>query len=341
MTKPVRKGTYTRQCRRCGWCGTYTTAGLADGAKRRHSCSRWTEKAAKAERNAARLAAVDRTPKPCAHPQANHRHGTRACYVHDRCRCEPCAAAVHAYETNRVRTHAYGRWDHMVDAGPVRLHVAQLMDAGMGLKRIARRAGVSTSAVGKLIYGRPQPDGTRTPTSRVRTENAEKLLAVTLELAGGARVARGRAHGLRLRLQALVALGYSQARLAHELDTPPSHLGHIISGQRTVNAARAHAICALYERLSMTVPTTDTPAGLAAISRARRYAADRKWLPPLALDDDLIDVPGYDPTDEAWQSHEDEHPDGPRAEAPDAEHLDDEVDEAAVLRRLSGTGRYR
>jgi hypothetical protein len=74
---------------------------------------------------------VDRTPKPCQHPRANHQHGTRLAYMLDRCRCLPCSAANSAYETRRVQLKAYGRGTPtgLVDATPARTHVEKLQAA--------------------------------------------------------------------------------------------------------------------------------------------------------------------------------------------------------------------
>lgn len=110
---------------------------------------------------------TDRTPKPCLHKIANHQHGTYACYVLDRCRCRPCADAHAAYNRERVRQQAYGRWDNYVDAEPARRHVRLLMAQGMGLKRIVAVSGVPSGSIWKLLYGKRQPDGTRTPSKQL------------------------------------------------------------------------------------------------------------------------------------------------------------------------------
>lgn len=70
---------------------------------------------------------LDRTPKPCLHKQANHQHGTNACYVLDKCRCHPCAHARAAQDDWRRRQQAYGRYDKYVDAAEARRHVRSLM----------------------------------------------------------------------------------------------------------------------------------------------------------------------------------------------------------------------
>lgn len=294
MTRQVKHGAFKRSCRRCGWTGTYVTAGRADHAKRRHACERRIDKAQRSAAYAERMANVDRTPKACTHPQADHQHGTYACYTLDKCRCEPCSVAVTEYERNRTRQHAYGRWDNLVDAEPARRHVRALMEQGMGWKRIGEKADVGGSSLSSLLFGRPRTDGSkRPPAQRIRKDIAERLLAVELDLADGARVD---ATGTRRRLQALVAMGYSIASLGRELGIWNIHA--LVAGSRTNTMtlkANADAVKALYDRLSMTPNNpTEWRASIAA-SRARSTAKAHGWPPPLEWDDDFIDDPTYAP----------------------------------------------
>lgn len=325
MSRRVQRAAHHRWCRRCGWKRTYDTAGKADYAKRRHSCARWLAKASATQRGAARMAAVDRTPKPCLHKVAQHQHGTYACYTLDACRCLPCAAAVTAYENNRRRQNAYGRGD-LVDADPVRAHVNALRAQGMGFKRIAQAAGVSNATMTKLLYGHyaPGPGGRdgrgellRGPSKRVTKATARKVLAVGLDLADGRVVP---ADGSIRRVRALVAIGWSQARIA-------SHLGigrqnfHLGTGRRAqVTKVTADAVAALYDELSMRLPPETNQRERIAASRSRRYAKARGWLPPLALDDERLDDPTY----------------LPGSIEPDAAVDAPELDLVAVERRLSG-----
>jgi hypothetical protein len=311
VSTKVARGTFTRWCRRCGWKATYDTAGKADYAKRRHSCERWTTLAARNARGKQIRAATDRTPKPCHHKITQHVHGTYACYTLDRCRCFPCAAAVREYEQNRVRQHAYGRWDNYVDATPAREHVRALMDAGMGWKRIAAAAGVASSSMWKLLYGQKKADGTQAVSRRIVKANAEKLLAVRLDLADGACVS---SLGATRRIQALVALGWSQSKLAGHLDIGPANFTPLAHGRReAVTVAHDRAVRVLYEELSMRRPPEAEWRDKIAAARSRNYAKARGWLPPLAWDDEHLDDPAYQP-----------------AVVDKAVTHDDETDEAAI-----------
>lgn len=321
MSTRVRRGEYRRSCA-CGWSGSYDTRRKADYAKRRHSCERWTAKLERSARHQARMAAVDRTPKPCLHKEAEHVHGTHACYVLDACRCRPCSKANRVYESNRVRQHAYGRWDNYVSATAARARVLHLMSQGMGLKRIVAVSDISQGVLWKLVYGKTKADGTRTPSKRIRKDTEARILAVTLDLADGA---KADGTGTTRRLQALVALGWSQSKLGQRLGVDPTNMGPLAHGERGVLVATAKAVRDLYDELSMQLPPTESHRDKIAASRARNYARRHGWLPPLAWDDELIDDPTHTPLLER---------------GPGITH-DDDLDDAAIWRRMHGDRTVR
>ncbi len=330
-TDTTARGSFARWCRTCGWKGTYDTAKRGDYAKRKHSCDKKLRKDASHARLVERMAKVDRTPKPCLHKIADHQHGTRAAYVLDRCRCLPCSKANATAETQRERQKAYGRYDKYVDAEPVRAHVLALGDQGMGLKRVAKAADVSTGTLSKLVFGVYADTGTgggrngegkrvRQPSKRMLRTTADKVLAVQLALADGAQID---ATGTTRRVRALVALGWSQSKIAERLGVQRSNF-HLASGARpTVLVSTAAAVVRLYDEWSMTLPPQAGHRDKIAASRARTYAAKRKWLPPLALDDDRIEDPTYKPG----------------SLTPDLDV--DLLDEAAILRRMAGDRNVR
>lgn len=303
MSSPrVRRGAYTRRCRRCFWTGTYDTAGRADYAKRRHSCTKREQAMLAAGRAADREAGIDRTPKPCHHKQAGHQHGTNAAYVLDRCRCYPCSEAASAAERHRTRQQAYGRYNKYVDADPVRAHVRTLMNAGMGLKTVAKRTGVSTGTLSKLIYGvyAPGPGGRngngdllRPPSRRVLRTTAERLYALDpawtrrpVPLAPGA-LDPGRTPAARARLRSLVALGWSMSEVGRRIGvTSPGNACALIGGDRTMTARTVDAANTLFEQMCMTLPPTRTQRQKISVARSKKHAATHSWCPPLALEED-------------------------------------------------------
>lgn len=191
------------------------------------------------------------------------------------------------YNTRRERDIAYGRWQSgYVDAEPARRHVLALRAAGMGKRRVAEVSGVSLSVIHALINGRPER-GTP-PSRRIAAANAHAILAVpmpeTRDIAPGARVD---STGTTRRLQALVAVGYTQSDLARRLRIMPTNSTCLFRGLRPqVLACTALRVATLYDELSMT-----TGPSQSARDRARKL----RWAPPLAWDDDTIDNPDATP----------------------------------------------
>lgn len=315
--EPARE--HRRRCESCGWSGTFKTAGIANRSKRSHSCERQMQLKGQRLRGDFRRSMIDHTPKPCLHKIANHQHGTHACYVLDQCKCLPCSQANREYENQRNRQHAYGRWDNYVDAEPVRQHIRSLRAQGMGLKRLIAAHGLSGGQLNKLLYGHTKPDGSRRPPARrVTKKTAERILAIELDLADGATVS---SDDTARRMQALVACGWSQKRLATRLGVNQSNFGPVVQGTRDVTVATAKAVYALYVELVDQVPQQRTKHERGSVAMARNYAKRMGWAPPLRIN---------------GKAHI-----GSALPTPWAESNLDELesigfDEAAVLRRLAG-----
>ena len=223
----------------------------------------------------------------CTHKQVQHRHGTNVCYVADKCRCDLCASAARLYN-KRLRLNDLAGIAAYVDAEPARVHVQQLMAAGLGPKLLAQRSGVPHGAISKLIYG---DYGRHTPPSRrIRQATADKLLAVTAGPAVlGDRKAVDSAVTLR-RLQALVWAGWSISELGRQLGmNNPTNL-HRIMRNPVVGAGTHRRVEALFNRLWGVAPPQDTHRQRIAFTRARRYARVRGWQGFGDLDDYTDDV---------------------------------------------------
>jgi transcriptional regulator with XRE-family HTH domain len=218
----------------------------------------------------------------CERPHGGGR-GKYAC-SECRCRCAACRAANTDAMREWRRRKAYGVAS-FVDAVPVRAHVRQLQAAGLGWIRIAELAGVSRSVIAELLYGTAH----REPTKRVRPTTARQILAVTATLGVLADAAHIDATGTRRRLQALVAIGWSQSELARRLGVLPSNFPYLLDRDQ-VRAATARAVVALYDQLWNAPPPDEN-----ARWRARRLAEAKGWLPPLAWDDETIDDPAAGP----------------------------------------------
>lgn len=221
-------------------------------------------------------------------------HGDRKRYVngpdeHDEpgkgCRCRRCKDANNAFARDVRRRKAQRGWagkPTWVDAERVRQHVRALMAEGPGWEHIAEVAGVGQGTVSHLLYGGQG----RLPTTRMRPDTAEKLLALRLEevLLPGVMVD---ATGTRRRMQALAAIGWTASEQGRRIGWAPTNVTKLFRADKAkVEARTADLVRRLYDELSMTPAPPGRPA-----TQARNWAARNGWLPPLAWDDDLIDLP--------------------------------------------------
>lgn len=211
-------------------------------------------------------------------------HGTLTGYKIRGCRCRPCTDAQLRYNTRRERLILYGRWAPFVDAQPVRDHIHALGEAGLGYKRVADLAGVPQGSMKKLLYGAPSRN--MGPSKRMRPAGAAALLAVRADLDTLADGARIDAAGTRRRIQALACLGWSLGEQARLIGwTTQNYCA--LQKRDQVNVGTARIVRDLYDRLSM----TPAPEGRNGVARARNEAARKGFLPPLAWDEDLLDLP--------------------------------------------------
>jgi len=276
----------------CGWQGSPTTPARVAYSFRQHSCARQITKDAKAANGRAIAARVDHTPKPCHHKQVTHVHGTYACYVLDRCHCTPCSTERSRWERTTSRAKAYGRWDNLVDATPAREHITALAAQGMGLKRIVAVSDISQGLLWKLIYGKRHKDGSRIPSVRITKSAHARILAIRLDLADGAKIS---SIGTTRRIQALVAVGWSQSKIAARLAIGRANFTALAQGRTGVTTARAKAVADLYDQLWNTAPPRAEWRDKIAYTRSIRYAALAGWVVPMAWDEDTLDNPEATP----------------------------------------------
>jgi hypothetical protein len=256
----------------CGYVNLLASAASATYSLRRHSCDLHRVRVARRQRRLDGLASSG-TSRPCTHA-FHHPHGTSSRYVTDRCRCRPCRDAGSAKERELNARHAAGVLIY-VDAGPARAHVAALQAQGMGWKRIAASAGISSSVMWKLLYG----DSSRNlaPSKRIRPATAAAILGADLDLAGGAVIS---AAATTRRLQGLVATGWSQTRLAVRLDMSRSNFGHLIHATDTTITTE-RAVESLFEELWAQSPPQGCFRDRVTYQRAIAFAARAGWVLPL------------------------------------------------------------
>ncbi|WP_157253139.1 hypothetical protein [Nonomuraea typhae] len=209
-------------------------------------------------------------------------HGTLGRYLSRRCRCQLCRGAKAAYSRQRKRLIAYGRWESYVDAAECRAHVESLLSSGITLGRVAVLAGISVSTVKRLMHGIPRSGGQ--PSEKVKAETARALLAVQATLDDLPDTAWIDAIGTRRRAQALAVLGHSFKDQADAIGKHATNYRRLLCTP-TVLVGTARLVRSLYDAWSMTPAPSNWKT-----ERTRRWASQRGWLPPLAWDDDLIDL---------------------------------------------------
>ena len=229
----------------------------------------------------------------CAH-DGRHTHGTATMYSKDKCRCDECREA----KTRKSRHHrinkAFGRTDTIIDATPALNHIDALHKRGMPYVEIAKVSGVKANTI---------QDIRRSNTCYGRT--AAKLLATQYIPPGTLAFAHKRVdiQGTRLRLRALVRVGHNLKYIARRAGIEEHAIYRMADDRheqprRWVTRQERDAVARLYEELWNTPPDTSTVAKRRATTTVMRLAEKRGWLPPMALDDDRLDDPEYNPNPE-------------------------------------------
>lgn len=174
-------------------------------------------------------------------------HGTRAKYVIDKCRCEPCTDANRRYARERdrhARRVAYGIEDEdtkYVDAGETREHLIWLSSIGVGRRTIAARTGLEPKTIRDIRIGE---------TRRVLASTADRILAIGKSARPGATLVD--ASPTWALIDDLRYLGFTKTRIARELGakTPALQLG-----RERITLEKMHQVNAIYQRLIRETPT--------------------------------------------------------------------------------------
>jgi hypothetical protein len=169
-------------------------------------------------------------------------------------------------------------------SSPAQDHVRRLHASGDTYTGIAAAAGLAPTTVRDLATGR-RPATPYTTTA---------LLAVTTAVPPRTPVDAG---GTRLRLRALHVMGHGSARIARAAGAHPKTIRKLLRGDTaTITPRLREAITAVYEAWwDKSAPErTRFERGAATAARKRAMAGD--WCAAAALDDDLLDIPGYQPS---------------------------------------------
>jgi hypothetical protein len=162
-------------------------------------------------------------------------------------------------------------------------HLTSLRQDGGTYRSIATAAVLSPATVHALASGgrRAQP-GTATAVLTVTSPTLPR--------------ARLDATGTRLRLRALHVMGHGSARIARATGTHPVTIRKLVRGDaRTVSRQLRDAVEDLYDAWWDKRAPGRTRFERAAATAARNRAIAGNWCAAAALDDDMLDVPGYRP----------------------------------------------
>jgi hypothetical protein len=162
-------------------------------------------------------------------------------------------------------------------------HVTKLRQDGGTYRSIAAAAVLSPATVRGLVTGH----------KRAQPATAAAVLTVTSPTLPRARLD---ATGTRLRLRALHVMGHGSARIARAVGVHPVTIRKLVRGEAsTVSLHLRNAIADLYDAWWDKRAPGRTRVERAAATAARKRAMAGDWCAAAALDDDWLDIPGYQP----------------------------------------------
>jgi transcriptional regulator with XRE-family HTH domain len=167
-------------------------------------------------------------------------------------------------------------------------HVMLLRQEGRTYRSIAAAAALSPDTVRALATGQ----------RRAQPATATAVLTVT-----GRTLPRPwlNAAGTRLRLRALHVMGHGSARIARAAGVHPTTIRRLLRGDtKTISPSVRDAIITVYDAWWDKRAPTRTRSERAAATAARNRARVGNWCAAAALDDDLLDTPGYWPR-QGWK----------------------------------------
>ncbi len=221
-------------------------------------------------------------PEPRAHRTRSQVHGGSRAVSGSRTlnRCAGTAAASRRNGATRVAARPSRLRS---DPVAVRAHMAQLREDGGSYEAIAAAAGLSPMTVHALL----NRDG------RITAGVAAAVLVVSSTDLHRARVDSG---GTRLRLRALQVMGHGSARVARAIGASEQAIQKVARGDtRAVTPQLRDAIARVYDAWWDKRAPERTRHERAAAAAARRRAIRGNWCAGAGLDDDQLDIPGYQP----------------------------------------------
>ena len=161
------------------------------------------------------------------------------------------------------------------------------------LTRLRQRGGTYRSIAAVAVLS---PDTVYAVASGYRRAQPGTATAVLTVVSPALPRARLDATGTRLRLRALHVMGHGSARIARAAGVHPVTIRNLVRGEaRTVSAQLRDAVAGLYDVWWDKRAPGRTRFERAAATAARKRAMAGDWCAAAALDDDWLDIPGYQP----------------------------------------------
>jgi hypothetical protein len=187
-----------------------------------------------------------------------------------------------------VRRAPVSRVQREAEQRAVRDQVQRLRKGGGTYRSIAAAADLSPTTIHGLAHGH----------HRAQAATAAALLAVASAPPVRVRVDAG---GARLRLRALHVMGHGSVRIARATGANAKTIRKLLRGDvTTISPQLNDAIRTVYDAWWDKRAPTRNRKERAAAAGARRRAVAGNWCPGAALDDELLDVPGYRP-EHGWK----------------------------------------
>jgi transcriptional regulator with XRE-family HTH domain len=257
----------------------------------------------------------------------DHKHGaTSNCRSNHNCSCTPCRASYNAANARRYRLKAYGKWEGVsyISADPLRARLREFEAAGFTYRHVADAANVDPITLWRLLGGKNRANPTKLP-ARVHPITSARVLALAAPSIDtlSPHILVSPIPTVR-RIHALMTLGWSQTRLAEKIGLSQADVSRLT--RQTLVTVKSHrTIADLFEQLWNVEPPEVTTGDRVSVSKTKRLAAARGWLPPMAWDD--IDTDPAPPTTSPV-AHDDEDD----AEQPEEPY----IDEVLVANAMTG-----
>jgi hypothetical protein len=165
-----------------------------------------------------------------------------------------------------------------MDAQPVRDHVHVLGARGIGQRRVCALSGVSIWSFRYLMYGAPNRG--YPPSRKISAHSYLRIMSVSLDLDHVAAEGYIDATITRRKLEAMVAMGWSQKYIASRLGVAPGNSGKMFRHKR-VSTFRARQVRDLFNELWDKRPKRQD----GYYYRELRYAERRGYVTALAWND--------------------------------------------------------